>query len=236
MRKFTCPSCGADIIFQSGITVSAVCPYCRSLVVRHDVNVEAIGKMAVLPYDVSPFQIGTQGRYHNLAFSLAGRAKMGWEDGCWNEWFMYTNRGDVGWLAEAQGSLAISFEKDPKTPPPSTGQRKIDGSMNLWLAGVPALGATLNVLGKVYVVTDVKNATVIGSEGELPFTAQQGKQRTSADLMGNNGEFASIEYNGDKVEKLNVGEYVEFDDLQFTNLRDLPGWNIRRTATKGKHG
>src|SRR4051812_49254224 len=111
MQKFNCPSCGAGITFQSSVSFSLVCPYCRSLVVRHDKDVEAIGKMAELPDDISPFQIGTTGTFRKIHFALAGRMKIGWEDGCWNEWFFFTDEGKKGWLAEAQGSLILSFEE-----------------------------------------------------------------------------------------------------------------------------
>src|SRR5512139_495009 len=113
MKKFSCPSCGAEVPFASSISVYAVCKYCNSMIVRHDLDVEAIGKMAVLPDDMSPFQIGTEGFYLGQHFTLVGRMKMGWEDGSWNEWFMATDDGRKGWLAEAQGFYAVSFETEP---------------------------------------------------------------------------------------------------------------------------
>ena len=41
MRKFACPSCGADVTFQSAQSVYAVCAYCQSMVVRTDVDLGA---------------------------------------------------------------------------------------------------------------------------------------------------------------------------------------------------
>jgi len=58
------------VTFQSSIAVFAVCPYCRSMVVRHDVNVEAIGQMAQLPPDLSPLQIGAHGEMDGQGFTL----------------------------------------------------------------------------------------------------------------------------------------------------------------------
>jgi len=112
MKKYSCPSCGAEMVFHSGLSVYAVCPYCRSTVVRHDVDLEAIGTMATLPDDMSPLQIGTDGFYQGTRFSLVGRMKIGWKDGSWNEWFMLADDGRKGWLAEAQGFYAVSFEID----------------------------------------------------------------------------------------------------------------------------
>ena len=110
MQSYTCPSCGAEVKFQSSVSITCVCPYCRTLIVRHDKNVEDMGKMAELPDDISPFQIGTEGIYNHVHFALIGRVRMAWEDGGWNEWFMWFDDGKKGWLSEAEGFLAISFE------------------------------------------------------------------------------------------------------------------------------
>jgi hypothetical protein len=230
MRKFSCPSCGAEITFQSSITVSCVCSYCRSLVVRHDVNVEAIGKMAELPDDISPFQLGTAGRFNRAGFSLIGRMKIGWNDGMWNEWFTFTDSGAKGWLAEAQGFLAISFEKQVDLVKFST----VPGGRDFSVDTPPILGSTLFIDGKKFGIEDVKEAECIGSEGELPFPAPRGRKTRTVDMLGDHGEFAGLEYaEGEDKPRLYVGQYVDFDDLQFSNLRDLAGWNIKRGAAAG---
>ena len=48
MKNAFCPSCGAPVKFQWSSAVQTVCPYCRSILVRHDVNLEAVGKVADL--------------------------------------------------------------------------------------------------------------------------------------------------------------------------------------------
>jgi len=48
-----CPSCGAKIVFRSSASVVAVCEYCRSTLVRHDVDLQQVGKMADLKADGS---------------------------------------------------------------------------------------------------------------------------------------------------------------------------------------
>jgi hypothetical protein len=218
MQQYTCPSCGAQIKFQSSVSVTCVCPYCRSLVVRRDMDVEAIGVMAQLPDDISPFQLGTAGICKNIHFSLIGRMKIGWEDGSWNEWFMLTDEGKKGWLAEAQGSLAVSFEREegtlPKTP--------------------PKLGQGMTFGGKQFFVSDVKETECIGSEGELPFAAPKGRKTIAADLISSDGGFASIEYADVKPPRFYIGEYMEFDALRFTNLRALPGWDLRDAHAQAK--
>ncbi len=207
---FNCPSCGAEVVFQSSLSVYAVCKYCSSMIVRHDVDVESIGQMAALPDDMSPIQIGTEGYYRGVRFSVVGRMKIGWEDGSWNEWFIVPDDGRKGWLAEAQGFYAASFEMD-------------DTSQSIKTQSVPELGSYLKLNNQKLKIVDIKKAVCIGSEGELPFPAPKGRKTTSIDLLGPSGEFASIEIEGNK-RRIYVGHYVEWNDLRCQNPRPLEGW------------
>ena len=215
--QFNCPSCGAAVSFQSSVSVSTVCVYCRSLIVRHDKDVELIGTMAELPPDSSPFQIGTTGRFKQVGFTLMGRMKMGWDDGIWNEWFLVSDEGKKGWLAEAQGFLAISYEA-PDGFTPST--REFVTNPNL------ALNMAVTVGGTPFQVMDVKEATCIASEGELPFAAPKGRKTRTIDLLGKGGAFASIEIDAQGHAQVYIGEYAEFNNFNFSHLRDLTGWDM----------
>jgi hypothetical protein len=229
MKKVNCPSCAAEVVFQSSLSVYAVCKYCNSMIVRRDVDVESIGTMAALPDDMSPLQIGTGGFYNGLRFTIIGRMKIGWDDGVWNEWFLYTDDGRRGWLAEAQGSYSVSFElDDPNLTEDQAGmlndkleshlQKKIYDSK-----GSPIIGAYFEIKSKLLKIVDIKRATCIGSEGELPFTAPKGRKTLSVDLTGSNGEFACIEILDGK-QRIYIGHYVEWDELRCDNLRPLEGW------------
>jgi Domain of unknown function (DUF4178) len=228
MQTYRCPSCGADIKFQSPVSVTCICPYCRSLVVRHDKNVDSIGKMAELPDDVSPFQLGTEGVYKGTRFSLIGRMVIGWEEGRWSEWFMHVDDGRRGWLAEAQGFLAVSFEE----PLPDEAKARLRK---------PMLGAVLRLGRAAFSIADVKEAQCIGSDGELPLLASTGRKTTSVDLVNRDGGFASVEFAKDSAEaRCYIGEYVEFDQLRFIGLRELPGWKMplspKPSAGSAGHG
>lgn len=208
--KLGCPACGAEVDFRSSSTVFAVCPFCQSMLVRHDVNLEAIGKMADLPDDMSPLQVGTSGRFDGKGFSLLGRLKMAWSDGSWNEWYALFDDGSEGWLAEAQGFWMMSV---PDTQ----------------ISAVPAKerlhpGQSLRLGGLTYHLDDIKQATCVGSEGELPFPAPKGRQSTSVDLSGPNARYACLEYSPNEGVSLYLGRYIEFDDLHLSNLRALDGW------------
>ena len=63
MLNVACPNCGAPVLFRSAALPSRVCDYCQTIVVRRGSAVEAVGKAAALPFDVSPVQVGTTGRF-----------------------------------------------------------------------------------------------------------------------------------------------------------------------------
>lgn len=216
MRTFACPSCGAQGAFHSAISVYAVCAYCQSMVMRQDVDVTAFGKMAALPPDMSPLQIGTDGTLDGVPFSLLGRVKTGWQDGVWNEWFMLTDEGRKGWVVEAQGFLACCFE----LPMETDGQLLINRSFDKW---TPRPGERVTAGGTTYAVVDIKQATCLGSEGELPFIANVGRKSLVVDLADGEQQFASLEIHQGEA-RFYRGRYVAFDALSLTNLRPLEGW------------
>lgn len=221
MNTYSCPSCGAAITLRSSIAVSAICPYCRTLVVKHGSDVESIGQYAVLPDDMSPLQLGTTGVHQNINFVLIGRAKMKWVDGCWNEWLILYDTGEHAWLVEAQGCLAISRATE------APAEKRIK-------AGSLKLGQSLRYGNKNYTVTDIKTATLVGYEGEFPNNlAAAGTMMQVIDLTGRDGAFLSATLIKDTPAEFYVGDYIAFNDLRFNYLRDLPGWEKPRTATGG---
>ncbi len=188
----------------------AVCSFCASTLVRHDLNLETLGKMAELPEDMSPLQLGARGVLDKVRFEIRGRLRMGWEDGSWNEWYAVFEDGREGWLAEAQGQFMMSFAvADVSGVPPG---REL------------AVGSAVRLGGTAYVVRDIKQATCVGSQGELPFRAPQGRKSVSVDLGGEGGKFACLEYSLDDGIRAFTGRYVELEALKPEGLRELDGW------------
>lgn len=232
MKKYNCPSCAAEMVFQSSLSVYAVCPYCNSTVVRHDVNLEAIGTMAALPDDMSPLQIGTEAFFQGTRFSLVGRMKIGWKDGVWNEWFINTDDGRKGWLAEAQGFYAVCFEIEDALDEElinrihqRVAKFRADADKNPKTPSIHSsdIGSYLTLNKQKLKVVDIKHALCFGSEGELPFAAPKGRRTVSIDLLGASGEFGCVEVLNNEI-RVYAGQYVDWDALRCQNLRQLEGW------------
>jgi hypothetical protein len=195
--------------FASAASLLAVCAYCSSTLLRRDLDVENVGKMAELVADASPLQLTVEGRYRGAYFTVVGRIQVEYSEGTWNEWFLLFGDSRTGWLGEASGAYAVSFETPvPEALPP-------------WEGLHPGLPVTLK--GQTYEVSDVREAKVVGGEGELPFRIGPGYAARVADLRTDSERFATLDYS-DEAPRVFLGEAVEFGVLQLRGLRSFEGW------------
>ncbi len=208
-REVACPSCGAPVKFASAASLLAVCAYCSSTLLRRDLDVENVGKMAELVADSSPLQLTVEGRYRGAYFTVVGRIQVEYSEGTWNEWFLLFGDGRTGWLGEASGAYTVSFE----TP--------VTEALPPWEGLHPGLPVTLK--GQPYEVSDVREAKVVCGEGELPFRVGSGYAARVADLRTDSERFATLDYS-DEAPRVFLGEAVEFGALQLRGLRSFEGW------------
>ena len=213
MQRHSSPSCGAAVEFRSAAPY-AVCSYCRSLLLRQNVTLEAIGRVAEVPDDFSPLQLNASGSFDARRFSLIGRVRKAWEQGSWNEWCAMFGDQRLGWLAEAQGDLVMTFEKSRDSLSPRLAPDQL---------GRAAPGDVFFLDQRRFVVSDVKEVECLGAEGELISCPATGTRMTSIDLRGPGLEFATIEASADEVTVF-AGRFVEFSEFRFAGLRRLQGW------------
>jgi hypothetical protein len=188
-----------------------VCDHCRSTLLRRDVNLENLGKMADLIADPTPLQLGAEGRYRGTHFAVVGRIQVEYQDGAWNEWFLVFDDGRTGWLGEAGGTYTVSFETQVKEPLPS------------WEKVLLLAGHRVSLNGRAYEVADARTARVVGGEGELPFNVTEWYAANLADLRTETSAFATLDYS-DETPRVFLGEVVEFEALDLRGLREFEGW------------
>jgi hypothetical protein len=208
-----CPSCGAPVQLRWSGAAQTVCPFCHSILVRTDLNLEAVGKVADLPPDPSPIQLLTEWTYQSKAFQVTGRILYEYGQGGWNEWHIVFSDGRSAWLSDAQLQYAISFRVDPGAALPS--------------AETIFRGKTYTVQNATFEVATMTLAAYKGVEGELPFPyhgpADGKSDMLFADLRTSTRAFGTLDYS-ENPPILFLGEWVEFDDLQLKNLREFEGW------------
>ena len=220
--KVNCPNCGAEIVFRSPALPVRVCDYCQTSVLRIDEGVRAMGKAAVLPFDVSPIRIGTRGTYDGKSFDVIGRVRWGWTAGSWNEWLLLFADGSHGWLGDAMGQFSVLRER---------ALEDIDDRAIRALARgdfVP-VGTGAQIGGEAFVVADNREARCIAAEGELPFVAPAGWTVRSVDFRSASG--AAATFQRDKEESsFYTGRYVTLAELQPRDLRAIDGWKMPAAA------
>jgi hypothetical protein len=209
VREVACPSCGAPVTFVSAQSLLAVCGYCRASLIRRDLDVEQIGTMAALLEDVTPVQLGAEGRWHGVHFAVVGRLQLRWEHGRWNEWYCVFDDGRGGWLGDAAGEYTIAFEAPVAEALPSRDRLRVGDAVTLG--------------GVLYEVTDLREAEVIAGEGELPFRVASGATTITVDLRTDTARFATLDYS-DETARLYTGEVVELEVLGLRGLRELDRW------------
>lgn len=202
-----CPNCGAKITFRWSGSVQTLCEYCRSVLVRTDVDLEKVGQVADLPPNSSPVQVGTEGVYGKRAFVVIGRIAYEYDQGNWNEWHLVMNDGASAWLSDAQLEYAVTFA----VPGQSLPQRCKVGQEYAWN-------------NQSYTVSTITKAHYCGVEGELPFQYWDKSDVLFVDLMARSNKFATIDYSEDPP-LLFLGESVDFDSLKLKNLRNFEGWS-----------
>lgn len=218
MQTVSCPNCGNPLTYSSPALPVKVCERCQSVVVRRDEGLERIGEAAMLPFDVSPLQIGAMGRHRGIAFTVVGRIRWGWAQGSWNEWLALFDDGSNAWIGEAMGDFMILREAELTDAS--------DGLLREFMAGrTPHLGAAIIENGVHYVATDIKSAQILASEGELPFRCTTDWTIDSVDFRSTGLEIASFQRDADGA-SFYVGETVTLADMDMHNLRAIEGWTV----------
>ena len=207
-RASNCPNCGAPVAFLWSSSVQTVCPYCKSILVRTDVDLKKVGEVADLPPDSSPFQITTEGIYGTRSFVVVGRIIYEWQQGRWNEWHITFSDGKDGWLSDAQDEYVITTRSEISVLPAE--------------AEAP-VGKQFQWNGITYSVTTRTVAHYAGVEGELPFEKWKKEDEVFIDLRSQAGDFATLDYSA-QTPVLYLGKAFNFDDLRLANVRRFEGW------------
>ncbi|SAI04649.1 Uncharacterised protein [Bordetella ansorpii] len=208
MQQILCPQCGAPVKFQSAASVMAVCGACRSTLLKDAESVRRIGTMSEVLEDYSPIQIGTAGQFDGKRFDVIGRLQLQYDDGFWNEWYLFFDDGSDGWLSDASGQYAV------------TRPRKISELMS----GPPAFDALkpddkVNLTGRLFSAADVRTARSTAGQGELPFAVPEGGWTARVADFRFGDEFLTLDYSDGGTPTAYLGKSIGLDALQRATLR-----------------
>jgi hypothetical protein len=135
----------------------------------------------------------------------------------------YFDDGRFGWLAEAQGTVAILFDiTDPEVT------RQVRDQLGHYESPDHMLGGEIVINSVHLLVSDIKKSECVVVEGETPRMSSLGTHYTAIDFMGTGGEIATAEFMAQpSAQRIFLGQYVTMADLRLTNLREIAGWQDR---------
>jgi hypothetical protein len=214
-----CPSCGATLVFQLGVSLLRVCEHCGVAVARKGANLESHGRLAALMPTPSVLKLGLEGRYAGAPpFALVGRLQIDHGTGTWDEWLMAFRDGQWAWLSESQGKFHY-LGLAPLPAVPAFEQIRVGQRLDLGAPGT-------------FVVSEARTGRFVSAQGELPFDVAPGSALRYADLSGPGGAFATLDYGaGPVAQALYVGREVSLEEL---GLREIASEQERRKRAGGE--
>lgn len=202
VRAASCPNCGAQVVFQAGASLLAVCESCSSAVARvgDDItDLEITGRVAPLMPLPGRLELGARGEFQGQRFQLVGLIQYDHGSGPWNEWMAAFEDGRWGWIAEARGEVYLMFEM--------VGAR-LPSAHELELGGLTELE------GDRYQVIERRQGRFVSARGELPFRVTPGEAFGYADLVGPGQAVATVDFGpGPSPQHLFVGRRWRLQDL-----------------------
>ncbi len=179
----SCPVCGGSLDGVGPLVRSVECPSCGSWIVVGDSG-WVVGGGDRNRLDAPPFlHVGREGRLGNAAVRVAGRVRLGDEDGAWDEWWLEFDGGTDGcWLEEDEGRYLLHQEQQ----------------IDVRDAGAARVGGTLAAGGRNWLIVESFDARVLGAEGALPLVVPIGARVRCVDAVAG-GEKLSVEIWGDEL-------------------------------------
>jgi hypothetical protein len=196
-----------------------VCQYCQSVIAKDAESVKDLGKISQVIEDFSPIQIGTSGKFESRQFTVVGRIQLRYERGVWNEWYLYFDDGEPGWLSDSGGRYLVTLPQGP-------------------CASAPALDSlaplhTWEHAGRGWVATDIREAKCTGGQGELPFRVGDGWIARVADFRAE-GDFLTLDFSESSPPQLYQGRFLVDSELPLQNLRAVDEIVGTANTYKGK--
>ena len=202
--SISCPSCGVAVEQISAHTRSMECPHCSNWIYVSGNGWASGGSFEHALDAPSMLRVGRSGRLAEggsspRRFVVAGRLRITYRDGFWDEWWLEFEDGNHQWLEEDDGRYKLHTPVETDLQPNQLMNAKV--------------GGMLSVDGGNWFISEQLNAELAGTEGSLPIVALPAEQVVCIDVMGN-GEKLSVEASGLDV-SVTRSERVSGSDFQW---------------------
>ncbi len=177
-ESISCPSCGAAMSETTAHVRSLACPHCSNWIYLGSNGWESAGLFEHAIDAPSMLRLGKRGELEGRLFHVAGRVRMSYNEGFWDEWWLEFDDGFHQWLEEDDGVYRLHSHMDHSIAPGQFDDATVGGKVTLDAAD--------------WFVTERIDARVAGVEGSLPVAIVPGESVVCIDAI-NNGIKASFE-------------------------------------------
>ena len=174
----SCPSCGVVIENTTAHTRSLACPHCGNWVYLGSNGWEVAGLFEHAIDAPSMLQLGKSGMLSDRPFIVAGRVRLSYSEGFWDEWWLEFGDGNHQWLEEDDGAYFLHLFIEANGDASSLQSAKV--------------GEHVDLNGNSWFVTEKIDTLVAGVQGQLPVAILPGERVVCIDVIGN-GSRLSIE-------------------------------------------
>ncbi len=207
--SISCPSCGVSVEGISAHTRSMECPHCSNWIYVSGSGWTSGGSFEHALDAPSMLRVGRSGRLKHdgkeRRFMVAGRLRVSYSNGYWDEWWLEFDDGNHQWLEEDDGRYKLHTPVPANLEPAALQSAKV--------------GGMLSIDGSQWFISEQLNAQLAGTEGSLPIVALPAEKIVCIDVMGN-GEKLSVEASGHDVSVTRsvriAGTDLVWDDSPFS--------------------
>lgn len=205
-NDYACPNCGSPLKTNRASSRMVGCPYCGQTSYILGTNLSAQGKPVLLADFGSEIKTGATLEIGSQRFRVNGRVRFDYPDGFWDEWWL-EDLAAMGqdaleyWLQESEGEWVLF-----KAEVPIPGVNKLAGAVGDWV----------QVSEHKLFVTEIRNAVVHGTEGELPYQLVAGDTMEYLDGL-EGGNPVSVECMDGEVTVF-AGIHLDYFDIKVREL------------------
>lgn len=210
VKVFECPSCGSKVTLRAvGMTMSAVCSSCRSIIDTNNENYKVISKAAKVGRRAQVIPLGQRGKLHGTLWENIGYMERSDHSGeyTWSEYLLFNPLKGFRWLTEFDGHWNYIL---------TTKSKPIRNS-NL---GGGYGREYVRYLDKFYYLFLRGSATVGYVIGEFYWQVKNGERVKVEDYVAP-PEILSLEKSNSE-EVWSIGEYIDANDIKTAFQIDVP--------------
>ena len=173
-----CGNCGAELPGRLAQARMITCTYCGTTSVLRDNVFEMAGEGGEMQEAPSLIQLGQSLRIERRDLMPVGHARFSYGRGHWDEFWCVDGAGEGCWLSADEGDYALEHDLPRDRWPDS---RRL------------SLGASIELLGETYTVTEVETGTCLAVRGEFPEELEVGEAHLYYALSAQRGAMATYE-------------------------------------------